>query len=170
MSSTPPKYITGGCLCGAVRYRADFPTDHDFEKMVVILAFLSPPSYPLLLSSLPCPLTFLQSSICMCTQCRKQSGSLILHFHVVPLSSFRWMKPSLTISHLSQPSNDPSTTESTNTDLVSHDVNNPDKLPAALGDYQATPGNHRYFCKVGYSSPSIVIFDHLLTESRSVGA
>ncbi|KAI1363106.1 hypothetical protein F5Y08DRAFT_252300 [Xylaria arbuscula] len=29
-----PKYITGGCLCEALRYRIDFPEDHDFEKSV----------------------------------------------------------------------------------------------------------------------------------------
>jgi hypothetical protein len=27
-----PKFITGGCLCEALRYRIDFPENHDFEK------------------------------------------------------------------------------------------------------------------------------------------
>ncbi|KAJ2901898.1 glutathione-dependent formaldehyde-activating GFA [Zalerion maritima] len=27
---TKPQTITGGCLCGSVRYRVDFPEDHDF--------------------------------------------------------------------------------------------------------------------------------------------
>jgi hypothetical protein len=29
----PPR-VTGGCLCGAVRYRLDFPRDHDFAMNV----------------------------------------------------------------------------------------------------------------------------------------
>lgn len=29
-----PKRVTGGCLCGAVRYRLEFPEDHDFTKNV----------------------------------------------------------------------------------------------------------------------------------------
>lgn len=31
-----------------------------------------------------------QSAICLCTQCRKQSGALAVHFHTVPLHSFAW--------------------------------------------------------------------------------
>jgi hypothetical protein len=29
-----PKFVTGGCVCNSLRYRVDFPTDHDFEKSV----------------------------------------------------------------------------------------------------------------------------------------
>lgn len=29
-----PARVTGGCLCGAVRYRVDFPRDYDFAKNV----------------------------------------------------------------------------------------------------------------------------------------
>ena len=29
-----PKFITGGCLCNNLRYRVDFPADHDFENSV----------------------------------------------------------------------------------------------------------------------------------------
>ncbi|KAK3319072.1 Mss4-like protein [Apodospora peruviana] len=44
-----PKFITGGCLCGALRYRVDFPPSHDFIKA---------------------------SGTCQCTQCRRQTGAL----------------------------------------------------------------------------------------------
>ena len=29
-----PKTIEGGCLCGALRYRVEFPEDHDFQTAV----------------------------------------------------------------------------------------------------------------------------------------
>ncbi len=29
-----PKFIEGGCLCGTLRYRVDFPDNHDFRKRV----------------------------------------------------------------------------------------------------------------------------------------
>lgn len=29
-----PARVTGGCLCGAVRYRVDFPGGYDFAKNV----------------------------------------------------------------------------------------------------------------------------------------
>lgn len=35
-----PKHVTGGCLCGAVRYRLDFPHDHDFTKNVSKVSLL----------------------------------------------------------------------------------------------------------------------------------
>ena len=41
MASTAPTYITGGCLCGKIRYRADFPKDHDFQKMVRSLSHVT---------------------------------------------------------------------------------------------------------------------------------
>ena len=38
MASVPdfpkPKFVTGGCLCGAVRYRIDFADEFEFTKMV----------------------------------------------------------------------------------------------------------------------------------------
>ncbi|KAI0400652.1 Mss4-like protein [Xylaria palmicola] len=58
-----PKYITGGCLCESLKYRIDFPEDHDFEKC---------------------------SGSCQCTQCRKNTGSLFFPSHRLPLSAFRW--------------------------------------------------------------------------------
>lgn len=35
-----PKHVTGGCLCGAVRYRLDFPQGHDFTKNVSEVSLL----------------------------------------------------------------------------------------------------------------------------------
>ncbi|KAK0726637.1 Mss4-like protein [Apiosordaria backusii] len=55
-----PTSITGGCLCGSVRYRADFPPDHDFLQY---------------------------SQTCQCTQCRKQTGSLFFAEHVIAPAS-----------------------------------------------------------------------------------
>lgn len=37
-----PKHVTGGCLCGAVRYRLDFPQGHDFTKNVNKVSLLRP--------------------------------------------------------------------------------------------------------------------------------
>lgn len=59
-----PKTITGGCLCGSVRYRVNFPKDHDFIE---------------------------NSAICQCTQCRKQTGSLFMAAFRVPLTSVTWL-------------------------------------------------------------------------------
>ncbi|OIW31659.1 hypothetical protein CONLIGDRAFT_553357, partial [Coniochaeta ligniaria NRRL 30616] len=59
-----PKFVEGGCLCGSLRYRIDFPEDHDFKK---------------------------SSCTCQCTQCRKQSGSLFWPCHQLkPASAFKW--------------------------------------------------------------------------------
>lgn len=35
-----PKHVAGGCLCGAVRYRLDFPQGHDFTKNVSKVSLL----------------------------------------------------------------------------------------------------------------------------------
>ncbi|KAL8366422.1 hypothetical protein RB595_004955 [Gaeumannomyces hyphopodioides] len=56
-----PKFITGGCLCGALRYRADFPPTHDFRQA---------------------------SSTCQCTQCRRNTASLLFVCHEVGPSAF----------------------------------------------------------------------------------
>ncbi|KAK5653924.1 hypothetical protein OQA88_7849 [Cercophora sp. LCS_1] len=36
-----PKYITGGCLCGALRYEVTFPPDHDFKSSTSTLYLVS---------------------------------------------------------------------------------------------------------------------------------
>ncbi|KAL8738392.1 MAG: hypothetical protein Q9181_000814 [Wetmoreana brouardii] len=57
--------VTGGCLCGAVRYSIDFPAGSTW-----------PP----------------ESHICQCTQCRKHTGSLMAPFINLKPSQFRWSK------------------------------------------------------------------------------
>ncbi|KAK0636539.1 Mss4-like protein [Bombardia bombarda] len=58
-----PKTITGGCLCGGLRYLVEFPIDHDFRA---------------------------GSETCQCTQCRKQTGGLFLVSHRVSTAAFRF--------------------------------------------------------------------------------
>jgi len=79
-----PTPITGGCLCGNVRYEIKPTPDHDYKK---------------------------DSHTCQCTQCRKQAGSLVLHLHNFTSSEVTWLSKS------------------------------------TLGDYNASPGRHRFFCR-----------------------
>ncbi|KAJ4300149.1 hypothetical protein N0V88_002818 [Collariella sp. IMI 366227] len=55
-----PKFITGGCLCNKLRYRVNFPENHNFEA---------------------------SSGTCQCTQCRKQTGSLFFSCHTIAPAS-----------------------------------------------------------------------------------
>ncbi|KAK1252418.1 hypothetical protein MKX08_003605 [Trichoderma sp. CBMAI-0020] len=59
-SSEKPETITGGCLCGSVRYTATFPPNHDFAD---------------------------SSTTCQCEQCRKNTGALIFYSHQLPKSA-----------------------------------------------------------------------------------
>ncbi|KAK3939508.1 putative glutathione-dependent formaldehyde-activating enzyme [Diplogelasinospora grovesii] len=68
-----PKFIEGGCLCGALRYRVDFPEGHDFSTA---------------------------SGTCQCTQCRKQTSSLFLITHTVRPASTAFRFTSLSTSTL----------------------------------------------------------------------
>lgn len=58
-----PKFITGGCLCGSIRYRVTYPDDYDFDS---------------------------GNYLCQCTQCRKQTGGLFLVSQQVPASALQW--------------------------------------------------------------------------------
>ncbi|KAI1261521.1 glutathione-dependent formaldehyde-activating GFA [Xylariaceae sp. FL1019] len=58
-----PTFVTGGCLCGSIRYRVDFPMDHDFLKA---------------------------SGSCQCTQCRRITGSLFVASHMIHKDSIRY--------------------------------------------------------------------------------
>ncbi|KAK4088421.1 ribonuclease P complex subunit Pop1 [Purpureocillium lilacinum] len=94
-----PQTVHGGCLCEAVRYTINFPPDHDFIKAVRSICL------PACLSILPCPLGLsnkdktnsvghsqphLQCSTCQCSQCRKQTGSLIFRVQKIPVSALTW--------------------------------------------------------------------------------
>ncbi|KAH7158048.1 Mss4-like protein [Dactylonectria estremocensis] len=63
MTSDIPESITGGCLCGAVRYTITFPQDHSFQT---------------------------EATTCQCWQCRKNTGSLLARFHGIPLSALEY--------------------------------------------------------------------------------
>ncbi|KAI1392304.1 glutathione-dependent formaldehyde-activating GFA [Hypoxylon trugodes] len=67
-----PKTVTGGCLCGAIRYQANFPEDHDFLK---------------------------SSGSCQCTQCRRNTGALIFVAHTAPLSGFTFLTSTTTLKN-----------------------------------------------------------------------
>ncbi|KAK0649879.1 glutathione-dependent formaldehyde-activating GFA [Cercophora newfieldiana] len=58
-----PKRITGGCLCGKIRYEGHFPDNHDFKQ---------------------------NSGTCQCTQCRRSTSHLFFMWHKVPYSLFKW--------------------------------------------------------------------------------
>jgi len=49
MATPTPSKVSGGCLCGAVRYEINFKPDHDFKTGVSSLQFPSQPSLPSLL-------------------------------------------------------------------------------------------------------------------------
>ncbi|KAI8632941.1 glutathione-dependent formaldehyde-activating enzyme [Xylariaceae sp. FL1651] len=68
----PPGFVTGGCLCGSIRYRIDFPKDHDFLK---------------------------SSGSCQCTQCRRSTGSLFFASHTIPVKSLTYTTPSETLKN-----------------------------------------------------------------------
>ncbi|KAJ7063592.1 Mss4-like protein [Mycena amicta] len=66
-ATSKPASVTGGCLCGGVRYRVEFSETHDFERA---------------------------SHTCQCTQCRKWSGCLVVNFHTVTRSELHWLEKS----------------------------------------------------------------------------
>ncbi|KAI1493376.1 glutathione-dependent formaldehyde-activating GFA [Biscogniauxia mediterranea] len=67
-----PTTITGGCLCGSIRYRVDFPEDHDFMQ---------------------------SSGSCQCTQCRRSTGTLVFVAHTVPLRCLTYVTPVDTLNN-----------------------------------------------------------------------
>ncbi|KAI5921872.1 glutathione-dependent formaldehyde-activating GFA [Camillea tinctor] len=69
-----PTTITGGCLCGSIRYRVDFPQDHDFVQ---------------------------SSCTCQCTQCRRSTGTLIFAAHSVALRNLTYTSATDTLRNYS---------------------------------------------------------------------
>ncbi|KAI5464181.1 Mss4-like protein [Mariannaea sp. PMI_226] len=67
MATQYPDSVTGGCLCGSVRYQVKFPADHDWNN---------------------------SCSTCQCSQCRKNSGSLLARLHGVPASAVTFLSES----------------------------------------------------------------------------
>ncbi|KAL2758809.1 hypothetical protein ACRALDRAFT_1061905 [Sodiomyces alcalophilus JCM 7366] len=65
-----PKSITGGCLCGSIRYKITYPDDHDFDS---------------------------SNYLCQCTQCRRQTGGLFLVSQLIPASALEWTSGTGTI-------------------------------------------------------------------------
>jgi hypothetical protein len=78
-----PTTITGGCLCGSIRYNITFPKDAEW-----------PPSSVSVLARMDIlwRLTPLSNTTCQCTQCRKFTGCLIPQNVTIPTS---YITPSL---------------------------------------------------------------------------
>ncbi|KAK8073686.1 Mss4-like protein [Apiospora phragmitis] len=89
-----PQSITGGCLWGSIRYKVDFPEHHDFLQW---------------------------SGSCQCTQCRRQTGTLVFYAHSVPLRCLTYV-----------PSSGSSLTAA--------------EKPKSLKNFVATPEHQRGFC------------------------
>ncbi|KIY70177.1 DUF636-domain-containing protein, partial [Cylindrobasidium torrendii FP15055 ss-10] len=71
MTSAPKslKPVEGGCLCGDIRYKLNFASTEECAKPY-------------------------SAHLCHCSQCRKQSGALFLHFVVIyPPSTIEWLTP-----------------------------------------------------------------------------
>jgi hypothetical protein len=83
-SNEKPETITGGCVCGSVRYIVTFPPNHDFANSVSLLEILTSPSHQpqVRISNID-----VQSTTCQCEQCRKNTGSLIFRSHKLPKSA-----------------------------------------------------------------------------------
>jgi len=76
MSHATPQTVTGGCLCGGIRYQIDFSPDHDWKR---------------------------GPHTCQCTQCRKNCGSLVYNFHTVTAAEVTWLSQSTYAEYNSSP-------------------------------------------------------------------
>lgn len=90
-----PKFITGGCLCGSIKYRADFPEDHDFLHQASEIDVAC--RLPMYLAYHP--YFDFQSRSCQCTQCRRGTGCLFYVAHTVPLGNFTYLTPTTTLKN-----------------------------------------------------------------------
>ncbi|GJN73889.1 glutathione-dependent formaldehyde-activating enzyme domain-containing protein [Purpureocillium lilacinum] len=77
-SSDKPKTISGGCLCGSVRYTITVPPDHDFDDAI---------------------------GTCQCSWCRKVTGSLMFRFHQFKKVDVAWDADSTLRTYQAEPDN-----------------------------------------------------------------
>ncbi|CAM1502147.1 Fc.00g041310.m01.CDS01 [Cosmosporella sp. VM-42] len=75
-TSSTPSEITGGCLCGSVRYQITIPSGHDFTN---------------------------SSSTCQCSQCRRSTGSLYFQQHTFPYKTVTWTSGSTLKNYYATP-------------------------------------------------------------------
>ncbi|ATY60900.1 putative glutathione-dependent formaldehyde-activating protein [Cordyceps militaris CM01] len=78
MTTNLPTRVSGGCLCQGVRYTITFPPSHDFLNA---------------------------TSTCQCSQCRKQTGSLVFRAHKVPRGSVAWTARATLHTYRASPGN-----------------------------------------------------------------
>ncbi|KAJ7272983.1 Mss4-like protein [Mycena rebaudengoi] len=71
-----PTIVTGGCLCQGVRFEINFAPEHDWKH---------------------------GPHTCQCTQCRKNCGSIIYHFHTVKNSELTWLSKATYAEYNSSP-------------------------------------------------------------------
>lgn len=89
--------VTGGCLCGEVRYAIERPAGSEWPPDVRIPALcfsILSPSCRIVSYDNNIAEENLQAHTCQCTQCRKQAGTLVVHFITVPPSQLKWESPS----------------------------------------------------------------------------
>lgn len=75
--------LTGGCLCGTLRYTITFPPGSAYPPFVA-----HPRSYLPTTPAANRPLS--QRLTCQCTQCRKTSGSMLAHALAIPPAQLEW--------------------------------------------------------------------------------
>lgn len=78
-----PKFIDGGCLCGAVRYHIDFPAGHDFRRCVSFGLLLSLRVREQAMARLINPAAYRRLTSCTCAEGPEQTERL-LPVHAVP--------------------------------------------------------------------------------------
>lgn len=92
METDIPTSVSGGCLCERIRYTVTFPKGHSFVDAVSSDKQLK--YIHCLFLSVPELMKDAQTSTCQCSQCRKQTGSLVFRVHNVPRSSLEYSSQS----------------------------------------------------------------------------
>lgn len=83
-----PDFITGGCLCGSIRYRVEFPKDHDFLASVGLIV---PPSHRIELTR------YRRVEVASARNARRNSGALISYAHAIKARNFTYTMPTTTL-------------------------------------------------------------------------